>query len=173
MRIGLPTEGALRDAPRTLCLLLAVLVLAGCPTGDDDDAVQDFEGDDPGECSDDADNDQDGLFDCDDPDCAGADACDGVDDDDSGPDDDDAGPNDDDVGPNDDDAGPDDDDVGPDDDDTSGGGDTSSRLCAGAGRAVGGAYTLVSCTGPLELAPGTASNGTHTVTYGAARLLEQ
>ncbi|HCP47752.1 MAG TPA: hypothetical protein DIU15_17055, partial [Deltaproteobacteria bacterium] len=33
-----------------------------------------------GECSDDADNDGDGLFDCDDPDCAGAQACAGDDD---------------------------------------------------------------------------------------------
>ena len=29
-----------------------------------------YEGDSPGECSDDADNDRDGLFDCEDPDCA-------------------------------------------------------------------------------------------------------
>ncbi|MCB9670097.1 MAG: hypothetical protein H6734_11540 [Alphaproteobacteria bacterium] len=36
------------------------------------------EGDDPGECSDDADNDRDGLFDCDDDDCAGAAACEPV-----------------------------------------------------------------------------------------------
>jgi alpha-tubulin suppressor-like RCC1 family protein len=34
------------------------------------------EGDDPGECSDFADNDEDGLFDCDDPDCAGSPDCD-------------------------------------------------------------------------------------------------
>ena len=52
------------------------------------------EGDDPGECEDDADNDQDGLFDCDDPDCAGAGAC--ADDDDSGGDDDDSAQGDDD-----------------------------------------------------------------------------
>ncbi len=31
-----------------------------------------MEGDEPGECTDDADNDRDGLFDCDDPDCAGS-----------------------------------------------------------------------------------------------------
>ncbi|MEN0060951.1 MAG: hypothetical protein AAGA48_02315 [Myxococcota bacterium] len=37
------------------------------------------EGDDPGECTDGADNDVDGLFDCNDPDCAGAPDCeDGV-----------------------------------------------------------------------------------------------
>ena len=34
-----------------------------------------LEGDEPGECSDSADNDVDGLFDCDDPDCAGAPEC--------------------------------------------------------------------------------------------------
>jgi len=38
----------------------------------------DIEGDLPGECSDGADNDRDGLFDCDDPDCAGAPVCKGT-----------------------------------------------------------------------------------------------
>jgi hypothetical protein len=33
------------------------------------------EGQNPGECSDGADNDADGLYDCDDPDCAGAPDC--------------------------------------------------------------------------------------------------
>ncbi|TNE88449.1 MAG: LamG domain-containing protein [Deltaproteobacteria bacterium] len=37
------------------------------------------EGNEPGECTDDADNDSDGLFDCDDPDCAGAVACEELD----------------------------------------------------------------------------------------------
>ena len=83
--------------------------------GDDDDASQLFEGDEPGECDDGADNDQDGLFDCDDPDCAGAPVCDEGDDDTG---DDDTG--DDDTG--DDDTGDDDtgdDDTGDDDDTTS------------------------------------------------------
>lgn len=53
--------------------------------------LEEREGDDPGECSDGADNDWDGLYDCDDPDCAGAPACQG-DDDDLGDDDDDVGP---------------------------------------------------------------------------------
>lgn len=35
----------------------------------------DFEGDNAGECSDAADNDRDGLFDCDDPDCSGSPDC--------------------------------------------------------------------------------------------------
>ncbi len=33
------------------------------------------EGANPGECADDADNDGDGLFDCDDSDCVGASSC--------------------------------------------------------------------------------------------------
>jgi hypothetical protein len=64
------------------------------PPGDDDSSPSgNFEGDQPGECSDGADNDQDGLFDCDDPDCFGAPECGG--DDDASPGDDDdttAGP---------------------------------------------------------------------------------
>jgi hypothetical protein len=47
-------------------------------TADDDDSATEedlYEGDEPGECLDGADNDQDGLFDCDDPDCSGAPAC--------------------------------------------------------------------------------------------------
>ncbi len=84
---------------------------------DDDASSNDFEGDAPGECDDGADNDQDGLFDCDDPDCFGAPDCQG-DDDDAAPDDDDVAPDDDDVAPDDDDVAPDDDDVAPDDDDS-------------------------------------------------------
>ena len=53
--------------------------------GDDDDSQDNFEGDQPGECADGADNDQDGLFDCDDPNCAGSPDCAG--DDDSSPND--------------------------------------------------------------------------------------
>ena len=58
---------------------LALLVLTGCPP--------DYEGDEPGECDDGADNDQDGAWDCDDPDCAGAPEC-AADDDDATDDDD-------------------------------------------------------------------------------------
>ena len=79
---------------RALLLPALLLLLAGCPsTADDDDTVNaDIEGDEPGECSDGADNDADGDYDCNDSDCAGAPACQG-DDDDSAPDDDDsAGP---------------------------------------------------------------------------------
>ena len=36
---------------------------------------EDYEGDEAGECSDEADNDKDGLFDCDDDTCAGSPAC--------------------------------------------------------------------------------------------------
>lgn len=48
-------------------LFVWLLFPAGCGT--------EREGDDAGECADDADNDRDGLFDCDDSDCAGAEAC--------------------------------------------------------------------------------------------------
>ena len=64
-------------------LLLLALLLTACggditviEQGDDDDsAPAPYEGDDPGECSDGADNDQDGLFDCDDPGCEGSPDC--------------------------------------------------------------------------------------------------
>ena len=87
---------------RGLCLVLGALLgalLAGC--------VVVAEGDEPGECTDDADNDRDGLFDCDDPDCAGASACDEPgDDDDATGDDDDSSGDDDDATGDDDDSGP-------------------------------------------------------------------
>ena len=41
----------------------------------DDSKPDDFEGDAAGECDDDADNDRDGLFDCDDPGCEGSITC--------------------------------------------------------------------------------------------------
>ncbi len=44
-------------------------------TVDSDNNVTLFEGDEVGECSDLADNDQDGLFDCDDPNCSGSPLC--------------------------------------------------------------------------------------------------
>ncbi|MCO4744774.1 MAG: carboxypeptidase regulatory-like domain-containing protein [Proteobacteria bacterium] len=50
-------------------LLLSLLV--ACGPG----AVEGIEGTVAGECTDDADNDADGLFDCNDPDCSGAAAC--------------------------------------------------------------------------------------------------
>jgi hypothetical protein len=92
----------MRHSNGAAAVLWGVLLLVGCPA--------EYEGDAPGECSDDADNDQDGLFDCDDPGCAGAGSC--ADDDDSVVgDDDDAG--DDDAG---DDDVTDDDDAADDDD---------------------------------------------------------
>ncbi len=98
-----------------LLILLAGLpwLVSACPT--------DIEGNQPGECSDGADNDSDGYFDCEDRDCWGAPACDEDGDDDTADDDDAA---DDDDGAPDDDDTLDDDDVAPDDDDTGGDGQT-------------------------------------------------
>jgi hypothetical protein len=94
---------------RTLALvLLSGLMLAACAN---------VEGDAVGECSDGADNDRDGRFDCQDPDCFGSPACAG-DDDDSG-----AAGDDDDATGDDDDATGDDDDATGDDDDTTAGDD--------------------------------------------------
>jgi hypothetical protein len=88
---------------RLLALTSLALLLAGCTVrGDDDD--EEYEGDDPGECSDGADNDRDGLYDCEDDDCAGAPACAGDDDDATGDDDDATGDDDDSTGGDDDDA---------------------------------------------------------------------
>ena len=55
-----------------------------CSLADEDESVgsdvteenaEDYEGDEPGECTDGADNDRDSLWDCDDPDCAGSPDC--------------------------------------------------------------------------------------------------
>ena len=94
---------------RTLILvLMSGLLLAACAN---------IEGDAVGECSDGADNDRDGRFDCQDPDCFGAPSCQDDDDDSGATDDDDATPgDDDDATPGDDDdttAGDDDDHAGP------------------------------------------------------------
>jgi len=63
----------------TICLLLTSFT--GC-MGNSEDVKDDspveeilYEGDEAGECSDEADNDKDGLFDCDDDQCAGSPAC--------------------------------------------------------------------------------------------------
>jgi hypothetical protein len=58
---------------RAIAILAAALGLA-CDT--DDSGRGTWEGRYPGECDDGADNDGDGLFDCNDPDCAGAPVCD-------------------------------------------------------------------------------------------------
>ncbi len=56
-------------------LSLFVLVGAGCESGVTPGESYHAEGDDPGECSDGADNDGDGFFDCLDEACVGAPAC--------------------------------------------------------------------------------------------------
>tara|TARA_B100000963_G_scaffold279275_1_gene247723 strand:- start:474 stop:2459 length:1986 start_codon:yes stop_codon:yes gene_type:complete len=63
----------MRDFAISLILLLLSSLISGCLSGEEPPPL--YEGDEPGECSDGADNDQDGLFDCDDPNCAGADVC--------------------------------------------------------------------------------------------------
>ena len=102
----------------SLALSLGAASLLACPAAE-------YEGDVAGECADGADNDQDGAWDCNDPDCAGAPECAGDDDDDTGHgDDDDTGHGDDDDAGHgdDDDAGHgDDDDAGHGDDDDNGG----------------------------------------------------
>ena len=72
-----------------ICLVL-MLLSAGCIGSDDESSGEDkvttedpvqeeeeilYEGDAAGECSDEADNDRDGLFDCDDDECAGSPVC--------------------------------------------------------------------------------------------------
>ena len=62
--------------PLSLLSLLSLLCLSAC--GDKDDTSrtsEEYEGDEAGECSDEADNDRDGLFDCDDEGCAGSPDC--------------------------------------------------------------------------------------------------
>ncbi len=66
---------------RALPLLFAAFVLSACPTQRPEGT--EYEGDDPGECSDGADNDRDGYFDCDDQDCDASPDCGGGDDDDA------------------------------------------------------------------------------------------
>ena len=51
--------------------LLGLALVGGCSSDSGVDS-EGFEGDIAGECSDLADNDRDGLFDCDDPDCSGS-----------------------------------------------------------------------------------------------------
>ncbi len=58
-----------------LILLSALAFAAGCGDKDDTGSAG-YEGDQPGECSDGADNDRDGAYDCDDPDCMASPDCD-------------------------------------------------------------------------------------------------
>jgi len=72
-------------ASRLLSSLLAIALMLFAQACD----TNHIEGHNPGECTDGSDNDGDGLFDCDDPDCSGAPDCLDADDDDSGDSDDD------------------------------------------------------------------------------------
>ncbi len=78
---------------RHLLIALLLLALGGC-------TAEPHEGAEPGECRDDLDNDSDGLIDCADEDCSGAENCLGDDDDTTVGDDDDSS-----VGDDDDDSG--------------------------------------------------------------------
>jgi lysophospholipase L1-like esterase len=66
---------------RLVALLLLLVATLGCgdddsrDAGDADGGPDAYEGDEPGECTDSADNDRDGLFDCNDPGCAGSPSC--------------------------------------------------------------------------------------------------
>ena len=60
-----------------MSIVLAALPGCGSDGGGEDADPFGFEGDDPGECVDDADNDRDGLFDCNDDGCAGSPDCNG------------------------------------------------------------------------------------------------
>gem|GEM_PF-4213779 len=119
-----------------------MLLLGSC----DDSHIEGYE---PGQCSDRADNDGDGFYDCDDSDCTNAPVCQGDDDDTLSSDDDDSSPpgDDDDSSPpgddddsglpgDDDDSGGDDDDSAGDDDDSAGDDDDSAEpeeICASIG----------------------------------------
>ena len=69
-------------------------------------------------------------------------------------------------------AGDDDDTTGDDDDDTTGDDDDdvttgepgpATRLCAAAGTVANGVYTVTTCTGPVEAAPGVMANDTYSI----------
>jgi hypothetical protein len=66
-----PMKPRSADPTRTALLLGLVLALGAAPAF----AQDDYEGDAPGECTDRADNDRDGKFDCDDEGCAGSPDC--------------------------------------------------------------------------------------------------
>lgn len=88
------------------------------------------------------------------------------------PDDDDVVDDDDSGAPDDDDVGPDDDDVGPDDDDAVEPAPPTSRLCASAGTSTSATFSLTTCTGPMEIAPGVSSSASYTLVLGTFRVLQ-
>jgi len=110
-----------------------MLLLSGCIGGDStvtdditdiDDTSDDpsnpdlFEGDEAGECTDGADNDQNGLFDCNDPNCSGSPDCAAPDDNNTQPDDNNTQPDDNNTQPDDNNTQPDDNNTQPDDNNT-------------------------------------------------------
>ena len=103
------------------------------------------------------------------------------DDDDSGfPDDDDTVDDDDSGQPDDDDVVDDDDSGTPDDDDAVDDDDTTplepgglGRVCASAGTGSDGVYSVTTCTGPVEVAPGVMSNDVYTVRINKLNTIAQ
>jgi hypothetical protein len=69
------TTQSLMHTPLTLLFAVGLLVVAGCNNSRRTTPSSGSEGRNPGECSDGADNDGDGFFDCDDTDCARAPVC--------------------------------------------------------------------------------------------------
>ena len=114
-------------------MLSMMLLFSGCIGGDStvtddvtdiDDTPVDpsnpdlYEGDDAGECTDGADNDQDGLFDCNDPNCSGSPDCATPGDNNTQPDDNNTQPDDNNTQPDDNNTQPDDNNTQPDDNNT-------------------------------------------------------
>ena len=60
---------------RLVLFSLLMISMVGACGGDEEKADERFEGSEAGDCSDEADNDRDGLFDCDDDGCVGSPAC--------------------------------------------------------------------------------------------------
>ncbi len=60
---------------QTLIIGFWLIWTLGCSSDDQSNSDTLFEGDEPGECNDDADNDRNELFDCDDPGCSGSPDC--------------------------------------------------------------------------------------------------
>jgi hypothetical protein len=71
-----PEESTMNRWSKTMTVAGAALALIACGSDTTEpNQPESYEGDEPGECTDGADNDQDQAFDCDDPGCSGAPIC--------------------------------------------------------------------------------------------------